>query len=136
MLEDGSFIRINLVLPLSSSSERSDIIIYLLSVLYLMVPIVCNYWVPSPNLLRRIGHFPIFCERVLMMLFKFNSNEDMIQATLNKVGYFDMKPTEDNLRECFMDYVDYGIWSNIRYDDDDLDEFSINEICRNLWKLR
>lgn len=71
-----------------------------------------------------------------MMLFKFNSNEDMIQATLNKVGYFDMIPTEDNLRECFMDYVDYGIWSNIRYDDDDLDEFSINEICRNLWKLR
>lgn len=136
MLEDGSFIRIIRVLSLSSSSERSDFIIYLLSVLYPTVPIVCNYWVPSPNLLRRIGHFPIFCERVLMMLFKFNSNEEMIQNTLNKVGYLDMKPTEDNLRECFMDYVDSGIWSNIRYDDDDLHEFSVNDICRNLWKLR
>lgn len=71
-----------------------------------------------------------------MMVLKFNTAEEMIQATLNKVGYLDMKPTEDNLRECFMDYVDCGIWSNIRYDDDDLDEFSVNEICRNLWKLR
>lgn len=70
------------------------------------------------------------------MGFKFNSTEEMIQKTLYKSGYMDMEPSEDNLRECFMDYVDSGVWSNIRYDDEDLHEYSVNEICRNLWRLR
>lgn len=69
-------------------------------------------------------------------MVKFNSMQEMIQTALNKAGYIDMEPTEANLRECFSDYVDSGIWSNISYDDDDLHEHSVQDICRNLLKLR
>jgi hypothetical protein len=71
-----------------------------------------------------------------MNRMKFNSEIELIKATLDKVGYDFMKPTEENLRECFYDYVCCGVWSNISYDDEDLNEYSTNSICRNLWKLR
>lgn len=69
-------------------------------------------------------------------MVKFNSMEDMIQSALNKAGYIDMEPTEANLRECFSDYVSSGIWENVHYDDGDLHEYAVKDICRNLLKLR
>ncbi len=57
----------------------------------------------------------------------------MIKKALEKAGY-DMEPTEDNLRKCFRDYVDCGAWSDV--EEEDIDEYSVEDICRNLLRLK
>jgi dimeric dUTPase (all-alpha-NTP-PPase superfamily) len=57
----------------------------------------------------------------------------MIKKALDKAGY-DMEPTEENLRECFMDYVDTGAWLDI--EEEDIEEISIEDICHNLMRLK
>lgn len=59
----------------------------------------------------------------------------MIKKALEKAGY-DVEPTEENLRECFHDFVDCGAWANLSYDDGDLDEYSIEEICQNFMRFK
>lgn len=66
---------------------------------------------------------------------KFNSENEMIKSTLDKAGYGFMEPTEENLRECFSDYVDCGVWADIDFTED-LNEFSVKNICHNILKLR
>jgi hypothetical protein len=46
---------------------------------------------------------------------KMNDTELFTKA-LDLAGYIDLKPTEESMIECFGDYVDAGIWSNITMD--------------------
>ena len=50
-----------------------------------------------------------------------------IASTLKVAGYVDLEPTLDNLKACFLDYVDCGYWHNLNYDDAaaDIDDGSI-----------
>lgn len=41
----------------------------------------------------------------------------LIRHALDKAGYRDMEPTEENLRSCFSDCVDHGCWSNLELED-------------------
>jgi hypothetical protein len=68
-------------------------------------------------------------------MYRFNSDEEMIKTALDKVGYGFMEPSEENLRECFDDFVSCGVWSDLRYDDEDINEIPVKNICRNLWNL-
>lgn len=58
---------------------------------------------------------------------------ELIQKALIKAGY-DVEPTEENLRECFGDYADCGVWSNIELED--VKEITITEMCKELLSLR
>lgn len=51
-----------------------------------------------------------------------------IAAALKKAGYDHMQPTEDNLKECFIDYVDAGYWWNI--DAEDVENITISEMIQ------
>ena len=63
---------------------------------------------------------------------------DLIQQALTKAGY-DSQPTERNLAQCFLDYVDSGIFSNLTTDEaEDMitdGEITINDMCRALMRL-
>jgi dimeric dUTPase (all-alpha-NTP-PPase superfamily) len=56
----------------------------------------------------------------------------MIKRALEKAGY-DTEPTEENLRECFRDYVDTGAWVNV--EEEDIDEYSVEDILKNIMRL-
>lgn len=55
------------------------------------------------------------------------------RRVLDAAGYHHVPATEKNVRECFMDYVDAGYWSNLHLDD--VDEITTEEMCRALLKL-
>jgi hypothetical protein len=55
-----------------------------------------------------------------------------IEKALKKAGY-DLEPTERNLRECFRDYVDTGAWANV--EEEDVDEYSVEDILKNIMRL-
>ena len=63
---------------------------------------------------------------------------NLIQQALSKAGY-DSQPTESNLVECFLDYVDSGIFSNLTSDEaEDMitdGEITVNDMCRALMRL-
>ena len=63
---------------------------------------------------------------------------NLIQKALSKAGY-DSQPTESNLTECFLDYVDSGVFSNLTTDEaEDMitdGEITINDMCRALMRL-
>jgi hypothetical protein len=64
---------------------------------------------------------------------------DLIHKALKRAGY-DCEPTEENLIECFLDYVDAGIWHNLDYDEakEDIEdgEITIKDMCNVLIKLK
>lgn len=53
-----------------------------------------------------------------------------IKSALSAAGYVDMEPTEENLRECFADYVDCGVWRDLELED--IESLSIADMCRGL----
>ncbi len=57
----------------------------------------------------------------------------MIRRALDAAGYNEEPATEGALRSCFRDYVDCGAWNNVELDD--IDEYSIKDICRNFIRL-
>lgn len=63
---------------------------------------------------------------------------NIIQQALIKCGY-DSQPTERNLTQCFLDYVDSGVFSNLTTDEaEDMieeGEITVNDMCRALMKL-
>ena len=63
---------------------------------------------------------------------------NLIQKALTKAGY-DSQPTESNLTECFLDYVDSGVFSNLTTDEaEDMieeGELTVNDMCRALLRL-
>ena len=64
---------------------------------------------------------------------------NLIQQTLSHCGY-DSQPTERNLAQCFLDYVDTGAFSNLTYDEAaDMileGELTVNDMCQALLNLR
>lgn len=63
---------------------------------------------------------------------------DIIHQALTKCGY-DSQPTERNLAQCFLDYVDTGAFSNLSIDEavDMIEEgeLTVNDMCNALMKL-
>lgn len=58
-----------------------------------------------------------------------------IRRALDAAGYtYDGDPTEEQLRECFGDYVDAGIWSDLSLND--IEGLSVAEMCKALIRIR
>jgi hypothetical protein len=60
--------------------------------------------------------------------------EFRLRQALDAAGYNHEPATEEAVRSCFLDFVYSGYWYNLNYDDDDLNEISIKDICRALSK--
>lgn len=59
-----------------------------------------------------------------------NKRSYVYRLTLDVCGYTDSPPTEEAVRECFVDYVAAGYFENLEMDD--VNELEITAICRNL----
>jgi hypothetical protein len=64
---------------------------------------------------------------------------ELIQKVLDHCGY-EGEPTEELLIECFLDYVDSGVFGNLDYDEAknliEDGEISVKTMCSNLLKVR
>lgn len=64
--------------------------------------------------------------------------KELIRKTLDHCGYNEEEATEENLANCFLDYVDSGIFGNLDYEEAKQDiedgEISFKMICYNLLK--
>lgn len=56
-----------------------------------------------------------------------------IRRALDRAGYTHVDDTEENLIQCFMDYVDSGIWQDLTMDD--IEGITLDEMCQALLKL-
>lgn len=75
------------------------------------------------------------------MKYSEMSDQELFVMALDNAGYIDVEPTEEELRQCFLDYVDTGAWSNVIYEDnipysDNGEEISHREMAIALIKLR
>lgn len=75
------------------------------------------------------------------MKFSEMSNQELFFKALDKAGYIDVEPNEENVRQCFLDYIDTGEWSNVYYEDnipysDNGEEIDIREMAIGLIRLR
>jgi hypothetical protein len=63
--------------------------------------------------------------------------DSLIRKVLDRCGY-DCDPTEDNVIQAFLDYVDSGIFRNLSLDEAEEmvkdGDITIEDICRNLLK--
>lgn len=57
---------------------------------------------------------------------------DLYRKALDAAGYDHEEATEENVRICFMDYVDAGYWSNL--DADSVEDISVYDMCIALCK--
>jgi hypothetical protein len=66
--------------------------------------------------------------------------KELITKVLNHCGYSHLEPTEANLIECFLDYVDSGAFGNLDYEEAKQDiadgDITFKQICYNLLKTR
>ena len=60
------------------------------------------------------------------------SEYELIELALQNAGY-DCAPTERNLINCFMDYVDTGAWGNL--DEEEVNDLTVIEMCNALIRL-
>ncbi len=62
--------------------------------------------------------------------------KDQIRKALDSAGYIDMEATEENLTDCFLDYVDSGYYNNLTVEEaqDDIEsgEITIQDMIKNL----
>jgi hypothetical protein len=65
--------------------------------------------------------------------------ENLIRKALDHAGYNHEEPTEGNITQCFLDYVDAGIWHNLDFDEAREDiaegEISVKDMCHAILKL-
>lgn len=65
--------------------------------------------------------------------------EQLIQKVFDRIGY-DCEPTEYNLQQAFLDYVDAGCFENLTVDEakEDIEDgdITLKQICYNLLKVR
>jgi hypothetical protein len=66
--------------------------------------------------------------------------KELITKVLDHCGYSHLEPTEANLIECFLDYVDSGSFGNFDYEGAKEDivtgDITLKGICYNLLKVR
>ena len=55
---------------------------------------------------------------------------------LELAGYDSSEPTEENVRECFLDYVDAGYWRDLTQEEQEPHVISIEEICRAFFRFK
>jgi hypothetical protein len=64
--------------------------------------------------------------------------KELITKVLDHCGYSHLEPTEENLINCFLDYVDTGAFGNLDYNEAkeliEDGEISIKTMCSNLLK--
>lgn len=64
--------------------------------------------------------------------------EDLIRKVLDHCGYFDDEANEDNLTQCFLDFVDSGIFGNLDVYEAEEDikngDITLKQMCYNLLK--
>lgn len=58
---------------------------------------------------------------------------EMYRQALDAAGYHHAPPTDQAVRECFVDYVDAGFWSNV--DLEDVKDISTGDMCREFLRL-
>jgi hypothetical protein len=63
--------------------------------------------------------------------------KELIQRVLDHCGY-EGEPSEDNLKHCFLDYVDSGIFGNLTSEEAEKDiesgDITLKMMCYNLLK--
>jgi hypothetical protein len=63
----------------------------------------------------------------------------LIRKTLREIGYNDCDPTENELINAFLDFVDSGAFRNLTYDEaKELiaeGEITLEQMCRNLMRV-
>lgn len=63
----------------------------------------------------------------------------LITKALNSSGY-NYEPTEQNLVDCFLDYVDSGAWSNLQLDEAKEmikdGELTVEQMCKSLIRIK
>lgn len=64
------------------------------------------------------------------MKYSEYSDTELFAKALDEAGYSDLSPIEENIIECFMDYVDTGAWENMFIQDGELccDDYDAEEI--------
>jgi hypothetical protein len=66
--------------------------------------------------------------------------KELIQKALDRSGYGHFEPNEENLVNCFLDYVDHGVFGNLDYDEAkeliEEGEITLKMMCSNLIKMR
>lgn len=55
---------------------------------------------------------------------------ELIRKALDAAGYDHQEATEENLRDCFEDYVVAGVWHDV--DREDIDDLTIEEMANGL----
>lgn len=63
-----------------------------------------------------------------------DDEDSLIRRALDHSGYGHVHEIEENLIECFRDYVDSGIWFNLTLDD--IDGISTADMCRALLNIK
>ncbi|WP_163538339.1 hypothetical protein [Gracilibacillus sp. YIM 98692] len=63
-----------------------------------------------------------------------------IRKALDNAGYFDAEATEENMIDCFLDYVDCDAFRGLSYEEtkDDIEEgwITVDDIVYNMRRLR
>lgn len=59
--------------------------------------------------------------------------EHLIKRALDNAGYQDCEINENNLVECFTDYVDSGVWRDIEMED--VEDLTVDQMCKALIRL-
>lgn len=76
------------------------------------------------------------------MKYSEMTDTELFIMALDKAGYIDVEPTSEELRQCFLDYVDTGAWSNVYYEEDNIpysdngEEISHREMAIALIRLK
>lgn len=56
----------------------------------------------------------------------------LYRAALDAAGYCHLDATDQNVRDCFIDYVDAGVFSNLSIED--VDDLTLQEMAAGLIK--
>lgn len=69
------------------------------------------------------------------MKYSEMTDTELFILALDSAGYIDVEPSEESVKDCFMDYVDGGAWGNLFVENGTLfcDDYGQEEItARNM----
>lgn len=71
------------------------------------------------------------------MKYSEMTDTELFILALDKAGYIDVEPSEESIKDCFMDYIDCGQFPNVDIDDYgvtyyDNEEITVREMAINL----
>lgn len=68
------------------------------------------------------------------MIDLYDMEEGLVRQALDHAGYGHVHSTEENIKQCFLDYVDSGIWRNLSIEDID-ESITVEDMCKALLAL-